>query len=350
MTLQYNEGRTENPVSDSWRSRLVNRGRTVRKQRYSCCYQVAMFNRLTMSSIYSLSVIIMLNALIFSHDCYSYRILAVMPYASASHKNTVIPLISALADRGHQLTYISGKRTEQLENNVNVRELVIDMKMQFTVANTSADGKTFFENIVEQPFKTKMAFMRKFREVPESTIVSTFSDDRIKTMLEKENFDVVLISMVTAYVGYPFAWHFNCPFILLSPNVVLSDFPFIMGDSEHTEYVPFMLTSFTNRMNLLERTLNTVLVHLTTKIPKLFFTPVYSKLIQHYLPGCPTIFEIENNVSLIFTNTHPSFSYPRANPPGIIEIGAIQCRPAEALPKVGFTKLSFDLVQHFTTM
>lgn len=184
--------------------------------------------------MYNRVVVIMLNVLIFSHNCYSYRILTVMPYASKSHKNTVIPLISALADRGHQVTYISGKTTEQLKNKTNVRELAIDMKIQFSTSNTSIDGKTFFENIVDRPFKTKMAFIQKFREVPESAITSTFNDDEIKKMLQKDKFDVVLISLVTAYVGYPLAWHFNCPFILLSPNVVLSDFPFIMGDSEHT--------------------------------------------------------------------------------------------------------------------
>ena len=111
-----------------------------------------------------------------------------------------------------------------------------------------------------------------------------------------------------------------------------------MGDSEHSEYVPFIMSGFTNRMSLMERTINTALVHLTTKIPKMFNTPVFEKLVQHYLPGCPPLLEIEHNTSLIFTNTHPSISYPRASPPSLIEIGAIHCHPAKPLPTVSHYK------------
>lgn len=279
-------------------------------------------------------LVITLNVILFSYPCYSSRILAVMPYASASHKNTMVPLVLALADRGHHITFISGRRTEQLTNVTNVREIVVDMEIDFTVPDRDSNGKNFFEGIVEQPTQTKLAFLKRFQEVPEISIASTFSDYRVKEMLRNEHFDLVLNSIVTAYVGYPFAWHFNCPFILVSPNVIVSDLPFVIGDSEHTEYVPFMLASFTNRMSLFERTINTALVHVSALIPKYFHTPSYDRLIQHFLPGCPPIYDIERNVSLIFTNTHPSFSYPRASPPSLIEIGAIQCRPAQPLPNV----------------
>lgn len=270
------------------------------------------------------------------HGCFCYRILTVMPYASTSHKNLVIPIICALADRGHQVTFISGKSTEQLQNQSNVREIVVDMKVEFSVNDRGLDGKTFFDNIVENPLKTKWNFLTKFKEVPLSTIESTFGNDQIKEMMENDHFDLVLISVVTAYVGFPFAWHFNCPFILLSPNAFIADLAFILGDYEHTEYIPLILTSFTDRMTLFERTLNTVLVHLSAKIPKYLYTPEYDRLIQSYLPGCPSTIDIEKNVSLLFTNTHPSFSYSRAKPPAIIEIGAIQCRPAQPLSMVSY--------------
>ncbi|XP_032779257.2 LOW QUALITY PROTEIN: UDP-glycosyltransferase UGT4 [Daphnia magna] len=285
-----------------------------------------------MACKYHWVIIITFQALLFADHGHSHRILAVMPYASTSHKSTIVPLISALAARGHHVTYVSGKPTEQLQNKTNVREIVIDMKVEFTVANRGAGKQSFFENIVERPFKTKMAFLEKFREVPESTINSTFKDPQIRRMMEKEEFDLVLISVITAYVGYPLAWHFNCPFVIMSPNVVLADMPFVMGDSEHTEYVPFIMSGFTHHMSLMQRTINTALVHLTTKIPKSFNTPVFDKLVQHYLPACPPLLDIEHNVSLVFTNTHPSISYPRASPPSLIEVGAIHCRPAQTLP------------------
>ena len=279
-----------------------------------------------------LIVITLVSYLYRQGDC--YRILFAMPYASGSHKNMAIPIIVALAERGHQVTFISGKRTQQLVNVVNVREIVVNMTVEFSIANRGADGKSFFENIVERPFRTKLEFLNQFRQVPENTIISTLSDTQIKGMLESDQFDLVMVSMMTSYIGYPFAWHFNCPLILVCPNIVIPDIAYVMGDSEHADYIPFMLSGFTDRMNLWERTVNTALVHFSTKVPRYFFAPRFDKLIQSYLPGCPPILDIERNVSLVLTNSHPTFTYPRASPPRLIEVGALQCRPAQPLPKV----------------
>ena len=154
-----------------------------------------------------------------------------MPFGSTSHKNLFVPLISALADRGHHLTFITGKRTESLQNNTNVREIVVDMKVDFTVENKGLEkDQTFFESLVEHPMKTKWEFAKSFSLVPESTIHSTYGDAQVQKMLREEQFDLVLISMITHHIGTPFAWHFNCPFILVSPGPVYYDLTFVMGN------------------------------------------------------------------------------------------------------------------------
>ena len=53
-------------------------------------------------------------------------------------------------------------------------------------------------------------------------------------------------------------------------------------------------------------------------------------------PDCPPLIEIEKNVSLVFTNTHPAFTYPRTLPPQVIEVGGIHCRPAKLLPAASY--------------
>jgi glucuronosyltransferase len=49
--------------------------------------------------------------------------------------------------------------------------------------------------------------------------------------------------------------------------------------------------------------------------------------------------EMVKNISAVFINTHPSFSYPRTLPPQVIETGGIHCRPGKSLPKVLLTIL-----------
>lgn len=269
------------------------------------------------------------------------RILVVMPFASPSHKNILVPLMTTLASRGHQLTFITGKPTEELRENPNITEIVVDLKVEFSVEKEDKDAVSFFQSVVDEPFWTKIKFMEHFSNIPESIIESTLGDPQVKRILTDgaAQFDLVLISMVTEYVGTPFAWHFKCPFIFFSPNVIFSDLPFVLGDWEHPEYVPFMVTSFTDNMNWLERTINTFLVHFTAQVQKNWFSPQIDEVVRRFLPGYPSMVDVERNVSLVFTNTHPSFSYPRALPPNVVEIGAIHCHPAKPLPKVVFLTL-----------
>ena len=55
-----------------------------------------------------------------------------MPFSSTSHKNTLVPLISALAERGHQLVFITGSKTKELQNNSNVTEMIVDVEYQLS--------------------------------------------------------------------------------------------------------------------------------------------------------------------------------------------------------------------------
>lgn len=284
----------------------------------------------------------------------SHRILAVMPFSSTSHKNTLVPLISGLADHGHQLVFITGSKTEQLQKNLNVREIIVDLKVGFTTDMKQENkDKSFFEGIIENPLKARWKFLFSFSGVPQITMNTTFSDPQVQDMLANDNFDLVLISMVCPACGYPFAWHFQSPFILISPNVVFSGLASVMGDSEHPEYIPLMFSTLTDKMNLLERTYNTLLDLLFTQLPKyVYIYASYDETIHRYFPDFPSVLEAERNASLLFTNTHPSMNYPRTSPPGIIEIGALHCRPAKPLPNVTkirrttkkFKKLHFYLM------
>ena len=278
---------------------------------------------------------VLIVILVFLQDGDSHRILAVMPFSSTSHKNTLVPLISALAERGHQLVFITGSKTEQLQNNHNVTEIVVNLDYEFsTRMNENNKSTPFFERIIEQPTRARWNFITSFKGIPDSILNSTLKDSQVQDLLTNDHFDLVLISMVTTYIGYPFAWHFKCPFILISPNVAFSYVVSTMGDSEHPEYIPNMLSKLTDKMTLLERIQNTLLLNIYMYMPKYGLVPGYDNIIRQHLPDFPSVLDVEKNISLLFTNTHPSINYPRASPPGMIEIGALHCRPAKQLKPV----------------
>merc|ERR1712136_467878 len=106
------------------------------------------------------------------------------------------------------------------------------------------------------------------------------------------------------------------------------------GDSDHTEYVPNPLMDMSDRMSLPQRIINTV----STFMVDHFFrqqqkSPIHA-VVKTVLPNCPPMDDIEKEISLVPTNSHPIFHYPRTMTPEMIEIGGIHCKPANPLPPV----------------
>ena len=115
-----------------------------------------------------------------------------------------------------------------------------------------------------------------------------------------------------------------------------------MGDSDHPEHLPNLFTEMTDQMNLLQRVINTVSIEMSMVMFTWPRKSVYSE-IKTLLPDCPPLDEIEKETSLVFTNTHPIFQYPRTMTPEMIEIGGIHCKPANPLPPVRITIFRFSI-------
>ena len=126
----------------------------------------------------------------------------------------------------------------------------------------------------------------------------------------------------------------------------MGDSAAMLGDSEHSEYVPSIVTSYTDRMTLSQRVLNTVATHMLNFFQDHVIFPLIQPTIDEFFPQSPPLSALKANLSAAFANTHPVFNYPRAYPPGVVEVGAIHCRPAAPLPPVGLChSLTIGLVQ-----
>jgi glucuronosyltransferase len=91
--------------------------------------------------------------------------------------------------------------------------------------------------------------------------------------------------------------------------------------------------AMTDKMNLVRRVINTAVTHLLNIFQDNFVFPRLQPSIEKYFPGAPSLIEMKANITAAFANTHPAFSYPRAYPPGVVELGGIHCRPAKPLPR-----------------
>ena len=270
------------------------------------------------------------EVILFISAVQSARILVSQPFSSKSHQNAFVPLIGALAERGHHVTYITNYIAPDLNAKHNVKQLLLE-KPLFHGASSA--------NMFEIILSNQSAFINRFKaggsmfSYPVMVVDSVFQDPQVLTMLPNEKFDLVLITIAFPSTGYALAWHFKAPFIVISPSTLMPGLATDLGDSEHPEYVPFILTSYTDRMSLKERFLNT-LEMMSISLYEMWHKSAVMSKIHQVLPGCPPPEDIQRNVSLVFTYTHPAFNYPRTLPPQVIEVGSMHCRPAKPLPAV----------------
>lgn len=257
------------------------------------------------------------------------RILVAQPMGTKSHQNPFIPLILELDKRGHQVTVITNYASSQFRAAENVEEIILS---ELAVENLSYLNETNIIGMVINGTKPTFSMIWKQLNMLQLAAEVMYTNPAVKSKLMDDRFDLIVISQVTGKIGYPLAWHFEAPFILISPGVMFPGLAHVLGDSDHTEHIPFAV--YTDRMTLKERLINTFTNHLIDLLWNKWTQWGYKEIIHKTFPGCPSIDELEKNVSMAFTNTHHMFNYPRVLPPQVIEVGGMHCKSPKPLPTV----------------
>lgn len=259
------------------------------------------------------------------------RILIAAPHGTKSHQNSYVPLTKELVKRGHDVVIITNNVNGDLAKLDQVRqiwmeELVIDMSIFPNPFHAQ-------ENFLKK-FTMFLEFMKLFLTLPVKIAETMYADARVQHLMTTESFDLIMLAEVCGPACYPFGWHFQAPVIAMSPNVLFPGRGGMLGDDEHLSYVPFVLTSFTDQMSFFQRIANVIISKLFTYVAHDWnfykVESIYKRLANK--PNSPSLIEMEKNISLVFTNSHPTFSYPRTMPPQVIEVGGLHCRPAKLLP------------------
>ena len=259
------------------------------------------------------------------------RILISVPYGTKSNLNMYVPLAVELVRRGHNITVINNFHSSELNEVGNVRQIVLD--------SLAIHGSSFtdaFESHLSPILMIKSLVMslKTMFDLPIEITETIFDDKRVQELLTNDHFDLVIFSMTLNRASYALAWHFKAPMIMLTPNSIFPGALASLGDEEEPSYVPFFMTNFSNKMNLFQRTINTLATNLFVFFIHQWYQPTIRSMVQQRgVSDCPPLVELEKNISIVFTNTHPAINYPRAMPPQIVEIGGIHCRQPNLLPE-----------------
>ncbi|XP_066941843.1 UDP-glycosyltransferase UGT5-like [Macrobrachium rosenbergii] len=249
----------------------------------------------------------------------SYKILMLLPIGSKSHRNVFMPLVEALAERGHKVDMLTSYDIQH--PNPNITEIRHGLP-HFPRAsiNMFNDANTAFGIVLT--FKdqlTKMA--RDIYRVPQ-----------VKELYRKrKEYDLIVLNQHYNEFMYPFVH--EMPFITITTPGMDPRQSAALGNVPSPAYVPTLFYE-ANCEHVLGRLANAI-----AGIVKPFYwrnwevIPAVQKEINIHFPDLPPLLDLERNLSLVLLNSHFSTDLTVPLLPSQVEVGGMHCRPAKPLPE-----------------
>ncbi|KAI4462084.1 UDP-glucosyltransferase [Holotrichia oblita] len=245
--------------------------------------------------------------------------------AGYSHYTVGHVLMKQLAQRGHNVTFVSPFRSK--EQTENFRDVVL----------TGVAEK--FEEMMEQMNLFYFHYMPAFLG---NLVISFSSIEPVETTLEHEEMQKLLRS--GEHFDIVFVEHLRCDGLLAVGNQFGASLGLIstvgpsvwsnnlIGVPDITSYMgnvvtePPYHTSFSKRIhNFLIYILDQIFMHL-------YVYPAQNAIIHKHFPNLPHIYDIIYNISLIIYNSDNSFYQPFPMAPNGVEIGGFHVKPPKKLP------------------
>lgn len=154
-------------------------------------------------------------------------------------------------------------------------------------------------------------------------------------MYTNQKFDLLILDGAYPECAYGFVHRFKAPFMYINTVGFYAVTLSLAGNPTPFSVTPFLALPFTDNMNLIQKTINTLWHVAGLMLHSLMVRGfVQGILRQHLGRDIPPIYETAKNVSFILQNSYASVTYPRAYLPNVAEIACIHCKPAKPLPAV----------------
>lgn len=118
----------------------------------------------------------------------------------------------------------------------------------------------------------------------------------------------------------------------------------LAGNPAPYSVTPFLARPFTDSMNLMQRSMNTLWNLAANSVHSLMVRMFLQSVVRkHFGQDTPLVYDLSKNVSFILQNAHATVTYPRAYLPNVAEIACIHCKRAKPLPDVSITYVTKKL-------
>lgn len=254
------------------------------------------------------------------------NILFLSPFTSYSHTHFFFYTIKALAARGHSITHWNGLKPR--EDITNVTHL-----HSATLQKLNSRHDIGFES--NHPIQLMLTLPDRLSAVCKACYKEPVFH---QLMNSREHFDLIVIEAFMNDCMLPLVAHFQAPFIYMSG---LPPLPWILDSTcspMSFQQFPALATDFTEEMSLHQRIVNVFLNVLVIYYRNWFVLPrvdsAAAQVWTNLTVPLPKVKEIENNLSLFITNSHPAINYQYFKSALIVEAGGLHLVPPKPLSQV----------------
>jgi glucuronosyltransferase len=271
----------------------------------------------------TLKIVLLFGLITFAR---SYKILGLFPHPASSHVNVFYPLMKGLAEKGHQVTFVSHYTFEDAPSTL--KQLVLD-KSDSDLVN--AVDMSFLKGYRYEQYINNgiLAYLGV------QTCHRALSSPVFQQLLNSnEEFDLVAIEFFNTDCFVPFAYKFKAQLIGLSSCSIIHGTNQRFGNIYNPSYIPIAHMDYSDRLGFFERVENTVMVALNEIFFNFILRANDERIARMYFKeDFPSITEIVHNASLLLVNTHFSLNLPRPQVPAVIDIGGVHIGEIRKLPQ-----------------
>lgn len=170
-----------------------------------------------MSKLYSLLTTLITINLISTSS--SDKILFFFGGGSYSHKHSAWPVATALAERGHDVTFLSSFQKSP-SPNPKLRDLHSPTLQK--LMSQSYDVDRFQERQLGRHLSILTTYAPTTLKICETILLNSSGDPILQDIIHNQNFDLVVINAIFGECGFILGHHYNAKMIVYDASIMLS--------------------------------------------------------------------------------------------------------------------------------
>lgn len=274
-------------------------------------------------------ILSLLGLYTFANSCvFSYNILGLFPSPSKSHFILFDSLMTALAERGHNVTVYNAFPKQHFATSR--RDVSVSECFKSVRQNVFDIEESFGRNLFSATKMSTMSLLLRY----ENQILACEPLRQLRNL--SGQFDALITETFVHDFFAVFAYTLNAPLMLIHSRPA---YPWMSSRAalpDNPSFVPHPFSDLTPNMNFAERLQNTLMYLHALYFYKFYSENKYDSLVPAFFgQRAPRIDQVVRNASILFLNSHRSLNGARPMVPSVIEIGGLNVKPsADELPKV----------------